>query len=170
MDELPGIYKLGILISVGSSVSFIVGSVFVILKYMVTKFYRPMTYHQWFVLGFISTYAAGIPDQGWWGVAWSFRYLDRIEQWAWTADNGLWINIVFRQAMKLFGLYCHLRAAVEYGLSTRENLSSICRNLAIIGLGTALTLFLIGELQQLGKAMSRPLREGFTEIVRRSSD
>ena len=90
----------------------------------------------WLVLGICFSFAGSIGDNIWWGIAWMNRYF-RESTWEWWFDNGVFSNIIFRQACKLIAGYCHLRAAVETGAMTRLTLST---RVAILWLLAAIAL------------------------------
>lgn len=70
---------------------------------------------RWLVAGIVTSFAASIIDNAWWGIAWGARYLGD-PSWQWWFDNGVYSNIVSRQGLKLLAGWCHVKAAIEGGI------------------------------------------------------
>lgn len=58
-------------------------------------------------------FAGSFLDNSWWGVAWSFDLYDKApESREWWFQNGVFSNIVFRQAALIFAGMLHIRAEI----------------------------------------------------------
>lgn len=73
----------------------------------------PLTPEQWFILGVFIAFVGQVFDNSYWLVAWTFDYFNEsaaITQWLF--ENGLIVNIPFRQIVGIVAAYCHIKAAV----------------------------------------------------------
>lgn len=69
----------------------------------------------WFVLGVFVHFLGSVLDNGYWGVAWTFDYIDSPHRDA-VFDKGAWSNLPFRQIATTVAAYCHIKAAVDSNL------------------------------------------------------
>lgn len=65
----------------------------------------------WFILGVTVGFLGSLVDNVYWGIAWTADYLGHSSRDAWFY-NGVYPNLIFRQACLSFAAYCHIRAAV----------------------------------------------------------
>lgn len=80
--------------------------------FILAKPAKERTKVEWLVLGVFIGFAGLVPDNGWWGVAWTMHFLDSPHR-DWWFDNGVYSNIIFRQAAGVYSAYCHLQSSVH---------------------------------------------------------
>lgn len=66
----------------------------------------------WLVLGVACGFSGAVPDNAWWGIAWSLFFLES-SYTDWWFDNGVYSNIVFRQMAGVYSAYCHLQSSIH---------------------------------------------------------
>lgn len=72
---------------------------------------RRKTAMGWFAIGVFFSFAGQAIDNSYWYQAWRL-FFSHSPETKWWFDNGVYPNILFRQACGIIGAYCHIRGFV----------------------------------------------------------
>ena len=72
----------------------------------------------WFVLGVFLGFLGAIGDNLYWSIPWSLEFIDH-PQADFFMSHGVFPNTIFRQGLGTIAAYCHIRSAIEYGVSNK---------------------------------------------------
>jgi hypothetical protein len=74
---------------------------------------REKTAVGWLIIGVVINFSGGVIDNIWWGIAWSYNYLNNtgeIKEFFFT--NGVYSNTFFRQMTGIAGALCHIKSGI----------------------------------------------------------
>lgn len=81
--------------------------------YKQLKEQEDLTSRDWLIMGVTVGFLGGVVDNIWWGVAWSFDFVELGNHRDWCFRHGVYSNIIFRQIFGAYAAYCHLVAFYE---------------------------------------------------------
>ena len=79
------------------------------LKEAFNKYRAPAT---WMLMGVALSFLGKLGDNSWWGIAWLHSYFAHPGQ-TWWFENGVFSNVIFRQALGVAAGYCHVRSGIS---------------------------------------------------------
>lgn len=92
----------------------------------------PKNAQDWFILGVTIAFLGSAFDNIWWGIAWTFSYMEMPHK-DWWFYNGVWSNIPSRQMAGTLAAYCHIRASAQYRDSENERANVWARWSLLLG-------------------------------------
>lgn len=96
----------------------------------------------WLLMGVAIGFIGNALDNMYWTVPWAYHFSGSPKAMGWI-EWGPAVNVFVRQLCGIMAGYCHVRSALQYGLQKREAVNIIFFVSLVMGVGFAITLYLM---------------------------